>query len=91
MVDASISARAFFWFRDCDCFDVLFQFVDDSFDVVVDKGGLDALMEPELGPKLGDQYLYEVFWILILLTCTYFDPCVGLYVVIGISGCKMKM
>ncbi|EOY05203.1 S-adenosyl-L-methionine-dependent methyltransferases superfamily protein, putative [Theobroma cacao] len=36
------------------------QFTDDTFDVVLDKGGLDALMEPELGPKLGNQYLSEV-------------------------------
>ncbi|XAR62550.1 Endothelin-converting enzyme 1 [Bertholletia excelsa] len=36
------------------------QFEDEMFDVVIDKGGLDALMEPELGPKLGDQYLSEV-------------------------------
>lgn len=39
-----------------------FQFVDGTFDAVVDKGGLDALMEPELGPKLGSQYLSEVSW-----------------------------
>lgn len=36
------------------------QFSEEAFDVVVDKGGLDALMEPEMGPKLGDQYLSEV-------------------------------
>uniref|UniRef100_A0A2N9HH10 Methyltransferase type 11 domain-containing protein n=1 Tax=Fagus sylvatica TaxID=28930 RepID=A0A2N9HH10_FAGSY len=36
------------------------QLLDESFDVVVDKGGLDALMEPKLGPKLGNQYLSEV-------------------------------
>ncbi|KAF7837007.1 methyltransferase-like protein 13 [Senna tora] len=36
------------------------QFAEDTFDAVVDKGGLDALMEPELGPKLGNQYLSEV-------------------------------
>ncbi|XP_044500497.1 eEF1A lysine and N-terminal methyltransferase [Mangifera indica] len=36
------------------------QFTDESFDVVLDKGGLDALMEPELGPKLGNEYLSEV-------------------------------
>lgn len=29
--------------------------------MVLDKGGLDALMEPEFGSKLGDQYLSEVF------------------------------
>lgn len=34
--------------------------MDETFDVVLDKGGLDALMEPELGPKLGSQYLSEV-------------------------------
>ncbi|KAI5349831.1 hypothetical protein L3X38_002720 [Prunus dulcis] len=28
------------------------QFEDESFDVVVDKSGLDALMEPEFGPKM---------------------------------------
>lgn len=36
------------------------QFMDETFDAVLDKGGLDALMEPELGPKLGNQYLSEV-------------------------------
>ncbi|XVE74431.1 hypothetical protein DITRI_Ditri12bG0016900 [Diplodiscus trichospermus] len=36
------------------------QFNDDTFNVVLDKGGLDALMEPELGPQLGSQYLSEV-------------------------------
>ncbi|XP_040944373.1 eEF1A lysine and N-terminal methyltransferase isoform X2 [Gossypium hirsutum] len=36
------------------------QFPDDTFNVVLDKGGLDALMEPELGPQLGTKYLSEV-------------------------------
>lgn len=36
------------------------QFMDETFDAVIDKGGLDALMEPKLGPKLGNQYLSEV-------------------------------
>nr|GLL47828.1 methyltransferase-like protein 13 [Ipomoea trifida] len=36
------------------------QFTSESFDVILDKGGLDALMEPKLGPKLGNQYLAEV-------------------------------
>ncbi|XP_057783661.1 uncharacterized protein LOC131001316 [Salvia miltiorrhiza] len=36
------------------------QFHDESFDAVVDKGGLDALMEPKLGPRLGHLYLTEV-------------------------------
>ncbi|KAK7318954.1 hypothetical protein RJT34_03663 [Clitoria ternatea] len=36
------------------------QFEDDAFNAVIDKGGLDALMEPELGPKLGNQYLSEI-------------------------------
>ncbi|CAI9271358.1 unnamed protein product [Lactuca saligna] len=36
------------------------QFADKSFDAVLDKGGLDALMEPELGPVLGNQYVSEV-------------------------------
>lgn len=40
------------------------QFEDVTFDAVIDKGGLDALMEPELGPKLGNQYLSEVSRIL---------------------------
>lgn len=40
------------------------QFMDETFDAVVDKGGLDALMEPQLGPKLGIQYLSEVMRIL---------------------------
>lgn len=36
------------------------QIVDETFDVVLDKGGLDALMEPEQGSKLGNDYLCEV-------------------------------
>lgn len=36
------------------------QFSDEFFDVILDKGGLDALLEPELGPKLGCSYLKEV-------------------------------
>ncbi|KAL8142913.1 hypothetical protein V2J09_015945 [Rumex salicifolius] len=36
------------------------QFMDGTFDFVLDKGGLDALMEPEVGSKLGNQYLSEV-------------------------------
>ncbi|XP_062080780.1 uncharacterized protein LOC133785574 [Humulus lupulus] len=36
------------------------QFEDATFDAVLDKGGLDALMEPELGPDLWKKYLSEV-------------------------------
>lgn len=36
------------------------QFADKLFDAILDKGGLDALMEPELGPVLGNQYVSEV-------------------------------
>lgn len=36
------------------------QFVNESFDAIIDKGGLDALMEPEHGSKLGKLYLSEV-------------------------------
>ncbi|XVF30561.1 hypothetical protein REPUB_Repub16aG0068700 [Reevesia pubescens] len=35
------------------------QFMDYTFNVILDKGGLDALMEPEHGPQLGNQYLSE--------------------------------
>lgn len=35
------------------------QFADGSFDVILDKGGLDALMEPGAGTKLGTKYLNE--------------------------------
>jgi SAM-dependent methyltransferase len=48
------------------------QLLDESFDVVVDKGGLDALMEPKLGPKLGNQYLSEVLLLLFSLICFAF-------------------
>ncbi|KAF8016204.1 hypothetical protein BT93_H1650 [Corymbia citriodora subsp. variegata] len=41
------------------------QFSDETFDIVLDKGGLDALMEPEHGHKLGDQYLSEVKRVLL--------------------------
>ncbi|KAL0433021.1 UNVERIFIED_CONTAM: eEF1A lysine and N-terminal methyltransferase [Sesamum latifolium] len=36
------------------------QFANESFNAIVDKGGLDALMEPQLGPRLGNLYLSEV-------------------------------
>ncbi|XVF30562.1 hypothetical protein REPUB_Repub16aG0068800 [Reevesia pubescens] len=36
------------------------QLMDDTFNVVLDKGGLDALIELEHGPQLGNQYLSEV-------------------------------
>ncbi|KQJ82212.1 methyltransferase-like protein 13 isoform X2 [Brachypodium distachyon] len=35
------------------------QFPDESFDFILDKGGLDALMEPEVGMELGMKYLNE--------------------------------
>ncbi|KAK4433816.1 eEF1A lysine and N-terminal methyltransferase [Sesamum alatum] len=35
------------------------QFANESFNAIVDKGGLDALMEPQLGPRLGNLYLSE--------------------------------
>ena len=42
------------------------QFADGSFDVILDKGGLDALMEPGAGTKLGTKYLNEVYrWIYV--------------------------
>ena len=47
------------------------QFEDESFDAVIDKGGLDALMEPELGAKLGNQYLSEVSRILSFFLFSY--------------------
>lgn len=40
---------------------LILQFEAETFDFVLDKGGLDALMEPELGPDLGDRYLSEVW------------------------------
>ena len=43
------------------------QFEDESFGAVIDKGGLDALMEPELGPKLENQYLSEVYTFLYVV------------------------
>ncbi|KAL8486884.1 hypothetical protein ACS0TY_023540 [Phlomoides rotata] len=36
------------------------QFANETFDAIVDKGGLDALMEPKLGSELGYLYLFEV-------------------------------
>lgn len=39
------------------------QFADGFFDAVIDKGGLDALMEPKLGAKLGCKFLKEVCWL----------------------------
>ncbi|KAH6768362.1 S-adenosyl-L-methionine-dependent methyltransferases superfamily protein [Perilla frutescens var. frutescens] len=36
------------------------KFQIEEFHAVVDKGGLDALMEPKLGPRLGNLYLSEV-------------------------------
>ncbi|PKA59642.1 hypothetical protein AXF42_Ash020243 [Apostasia shenzhenica] len=36
------------------------QFADQSFDIIFDKGGLDALMDPEVGSELGEKFLKEV-------------------------------
>ncbi|KAK6145801.1 hypothetical protein DH2020_019670 [Rehmannia glutinosa] len=36
------------------------QFANETFDAIVDKGGLDVLMEPKLGPRLGNLYASEV-------------------------------
>ncbi|MQL76478.1 hypothetical protein Taro_008867, partial [Colocasia esculenta] len=36
------------------------QFADGFFDAVIDKGGLDALMEPKLGAQFGSKFLKEV-------------------------------
>ncbi|KAG0456449.1 hypothetical protein HPP92_024237 [Vanilla planifolia] len=36
------------------------QFREESFDVVLDKGALDALMEPNIGLELGNKYLNQV-------------------------------
>ncbi|KAI3459687.1 hypothetical protein Pfo_016350 [Paulownia fortunei] len=36
------------------------QFANETFDAIVDKGGLDVLMEPELGLRSGNLYLSEV-------------------------------
>ena len=46
----------------CCCYltATIWQFEAVTFDAVLDKGGLDALMEPELGPDLGNLYLSEV-------------------------------
>lgn len=49
------------------------QFAEDTFDAVIDKGGLDALMEPELGPQLGNQYLSEVSTILFFFYTTKYQ------------------
>ncbi|KAG0455253.1 hypothetical protein HPP92_024545 [Vanilla planifolia] len=35
------------------------QFREESFDVVLDKGALDALMEPNIGLELGNKYLNQ--------------------------------
>ena len=49
-----------------------YQFVDGSFDVILDKGGLDALMEPGAGTKLGIKYLNEVYrWIYAEFGCPF--------------------
>lgn len=45
--------------------------MDETFDAVLDKGGLDALMEPELGTKLGNQYLSEVTSLLSIVFHMY--------------------
>ncbi|XP_058731713.1 uncharacterized protein LOC131603429 isoform X2 [Vicia villosa] len=58
MLRSNIRARPLMRWRVMDI--TAMQFEDESFGAVIDKGGLDALMEPELGPSLGNQYLSEV-------------------------------
>ncbi|KAF3794158.1 Methyltransferase-like protein 13 [Nymphaea thermarum] len=64
MLRLHIRSRPIMRWRVMDMTDL--QFADGSFDAVVDKGGLDALMEPEHGPELGNQYLSEVKRVLTL-------------------------
>jgi len=63
-----LSMFVFFFYRFCFW---MVQFEDESFIAVIDKGGLDALMEPELGPKLGKQYLSEVGFSLFCFTFVF--------------------
>ncbi|KAH0739845.1 hypothetical protein KY290_038550 [Solanum tuberosum] len=58
MLRRNIRARPVMKWRVMDMTNM--QFAKESFGAVLDKGGLDALMEPELGSKLGTQYLSEV-------------------------------
>ncbi|CAL5214091.1 unnamed protein product [Lathyrus oleraceus] len=58
MLRSNIRSRPLMRWRVMDM--TAMQFEDDSFGAVIDKGGLDALMEPELGPSLGNKYLSEV-------------------------------
>ncbi|CAN4090877.1 unnamed protein product [Withania somnifera] len=58
MLRRNIRSRPFMKWRVMDMTNM--QFANESFGAIVDKGGLDALMEPELGSKLGTQYLSEI-------------------------------
>ncbi|KAG5588479.1 hypothetical protein H5410_048913 [Solanum commersonii] len=58
MLRRNIRARPVMKWRVMDMTNM--QFAKESFGAILDKGGLDALMEPELGSKLGTQYLSEV-------------------------------
>ncbi|XP_020571393.1 methyltransferase-like protein 13 isoform X2 [Phalaenopsis equestris] len=58
MLHRNIRCRPEMRWRVMDMTDM--QFADESFDAVLDKGGLDALMEPEVGSELGSKYLKEV-------------------------------
>ncbi|CAI8618587.1 unnamed protein product [Vicia faba] len=58
MLRSNIRSRPLMRWRVMDM--TAMQFEDESFAAIIDKGGLDALMEPDLGPTLGNQYLSEV-------------------------------
>ncbi|XP_047316426.1 eEF1A lysine and N-terminal methyltransferase [Impatiens glandulifera] len=58
MLRRNVRSRPIMRWRVMDMADM--QFADETFDIVLDKGGLDALMEPGKGTVLGSQYLSEV-------------------------------
>ncbi|KAH0992584.1 hypothetical protein GBA52_004067 [Prunus armeniaca] len=63
------------------------QIEDESFDVVVDKGGLDALMEPEFGPKMGNQYLAEVHSLELELPVSKLIKNIGMQINASVQVC----
>ncbi|KAL5053100.1 hypothetical protein RYX36_033782, partial [Vicia faba] len=52
MVRSDIYSRALMQWRVMDM--IVMQFEDESFGVFIDKSGLNALMDPNLGPTLGN-------------------------------------
>ncbi|KAL6571303.1 hypothetical protein OROHE_002946 [Orobanche hederae] len=60
MLERNVRERPLMKWRVMDMTTMKEKFANETFDAIFDKGGLDLLVEPEVGPRNGNLYLSEV-------------------------------